>query len=67
MIWLETSTDRMPRNSIIVAWISMPASPRAAWVPTAPVRCPTTTRGRIWRSRSMWRATSLAQMANRRP
>ncbi|OPY40573.1 MAG: hypothetical protein A4E41_01296 [Methanoregulaceae archaeon PtaU1.Bin066] len=65
--WFETSTAVSPRYSIIVAWISIPLSPSAAWVPTAPVSCPTSTRGAIWPSRSMCRATSLAQMANRRP
>ena len=67
MTWFDTSTALIPRFAIIVACTSIAIGPSAACVPTAPVICPTTTRGRICSRRSMCRATSLAQIANRRP
>jgi hypothetical protein len=45
--WLETSTDEIRSSPIIAACTSIPFGPSAACVPTAPVICPTTTRGRI--------------------
>ena len=67
MTWFETSTGERCRISIIAACTSMPFGPRAACVPTAPVICPTATRGRSCSRRSICRPTSLAQMANLRP
>ncbi len=65
--WFETSTGVKPRISIMVSWISIPFSPSAACVPTAPVICPTATRGVLCARRSICRPTSLAHIANRRP